>query len=416
MEPPSFSVKEICRERNLSPASVVKYLASSGSIATPTNLDSQDSCEWYQEIRKPKPSKAADKIRSEIWREGQRYERRFQFPSSPIPKTTSRKADARIVSQQLEGVNFKPRTQSNAKQPIAQKESTKECFQPENQEAKEKTEGFMESIRANSVVPIERPGRVQELIYQGTSGSKTPIITNWICPRGTDLDFDQETKKVYRLYTLTDPQQGFETDYQILPRLNLERNLCRQLERFQTNALYVKIVANDNPYCLYPACLRIDGEIPTMAAISKYTQYCQSRFDKLIERGSILVTTWSQVLGPRLFAEYLKVYEETALADLMPHLPANIVNIMIDILTDHTKPDPKLMPYFETFATSCIRYFAVEGLFLYKIFGDDVILAWNDSTRIANAIDALRLKNGLPPLPKIYVLHEKRKGKIIDNF
>lgn len=283
-------------------------------------------------------------------------------------------------------------------------------------QAEQNADRFMEGVKANSVVSTERPNRIRQLIFEGSLGVKVPIIANWICPRGTPLIPDEETNRLYRRYTSISPEEGFATDYQILPRIELEKKLCRNLERFSTGAMYLKIVADNNPACLYPACFRIDGEGTTMDSISKYAKYCQNQFDTLIPRGEINVETWSALLGKNLFREYLKEYENISLKDLMPFLPNNIVETEIDILTDHTKPDLEVLPYFKTFASDCIRYFAVEGLFLNKIFKDDVVLAWNDSTRITQTIDALRKKRGLPALPKIYVLHEKRNRKIKDDF
>ena len=283
-------------------------------------------------------------------------------------------------------------------------------------EAQENAEKFMQSIRADSIMAMERPERIKELIFQGSLGIKIPIFTNWICPRGTNLAPDEATQKLFRRYTQTEPKDGFETDYQILPRIELEKSLCKKLERFSTNASYLKIVADDNPYCLYPACLRIDGEEKTMDAIENYSKYCQTRFDESINQGKVEVQTWSEILGTELFKKYLECYEQTKLEDLLPFLPKNIVDLEMDILTDHTKPSQNAQKYFETFAIDCARYFAVEGLFLSEIFRDDVIVAWNDSTRLTRTIDALRLKNGLPALPKIYVLHEKRDGKIVNDF
>ena len=153
-----------------------------------------------------------------------------------------------------------------------------------------------------------------------------------------------------------------------------------------------------------------------MNAIANYSSYVQTRLDSLTGKGNIWVLPWSELLGPKLFDDYLETFEGIKIEDLLPYLPKDIIETEIDILTDHTKPDPILLPRFRRFAEDCVRYFAVEGLFLDKLFGDEVIVAWNDSTRISATIDPLRKINGLAPLPKIFVLHNKKDGELTDNY
>lgn len=415
----------------MAPYPVIKAVLDPASISVPCSLDSQSPKEWYRQVTTPQPSKTADKKLAAIQSERQRYQRRSQFPPKSESKITKKKAASATVSTQLLSQKvIVGRADCQRTDPkVKEKQRRKRLVQAwaGNWERKSSDPGrkeppakiarqFLESILADSVAPPQRPEKIKELIANGIANRATPIIANWICPRGTDLSFDEETERVYRRYTTTEPEEGFETDYQILPRMSLERKLCRKLSRFGTNAIYVKFVADDNPFCLYPACLRIDGVTETISAIRNYSQYCQTRFDELIRNGFLLVTTWSECLGPELFEEYLDTFETTSIESLVPYIPQDSLSDMLNVLTDHTKPDPSVMPYFERFAKDCIRYFAVEGLFLYKLFGDEVILAWNDSTRIASTIDGLRVKEGLPPLPKFYVLHEQRDGKIVNNY
>ena len=238
--------------------------------------------------------------------------------------------------------------------------------------ARKSTNALMDSIEKTSVVPWERPARIRQLFFEGFLNINTPIVINWICPRGTSLRYDPETERLYRLYTQTDPKDGFDSDYQFTqPKMILERKLARNVggRLDKPSAIYLKIMADDNPYCLYPACLRIDGEKETMQAIAKYTNYSEQRFIKEMWPGAILVDTWSNLLGPEIFSKYLKIYEQTKIEDLLPYLPSNIIDIMTNILVDHTNPDPNLpLIAFRQFAIDCIRYFAVEGYFLDLIF------------------------------------------------
>ncbi len=274
----------------------------------------------------------------------------------------------------------------------------------------------MKSISDNSVMSMERPRKIMDLANEAVLNNSDLIILNWICPRGTDLQYDEETKKVYRRFTLTDPQEGFDTDYQILPRIKLEEELVRRFRRFNIPATYYKAVADDNPPCLYPASLRIDGFTETMNTISRYSDYAQGRFDELLGKDAVWVLPWSNILGTEVFEESIKLFNETDIQTLLEVLPKDTFKIVRESLIEHTKPDENASLGFDRFAEDVIKYFAIEGYYLYKKWGDNVVLAWNDSTRKTKIIDSLRIVNGIPPLPKIFVLHEKKSGKILNDY
>lgn len=275
---------------------------------------------------------------------------------------------------------------------------------------------FWGYVKANSVVPPQRPQRIKELMQQGALGIANPLIFNYICPPGTPLALGERTNQLYRRFTNISPDEAFKRDYRLYPRLNLERGLARALKRSQTNSEYWKIVADDNPYCLYPECLIIDGERPTLAAIESYTSYAQGQLNQLLTPEVITVSTWSGLLGREMFMRMIEMYRRTSFQSLVPYLPPDVIDTELDVLVKHTQPDPSLLPAFTTFAQNVVRQYAVEGLILYEIFGDNVILAWNESTRRSNIVDPLRIANGIKALPKIFVLHEQKDGAIINNF
>ena len=110
MEPPIFSIKQICRETGLPPMSVINAILSPGTNIIPVSLDNQTPKLWLKETLAPQPSKTADQLRSKLWQEGQRqrYQRRSQFPESNQPKTIRRKAESRISAWQLMRVRVQP--------------------------------------------------------------------------------------------------------------------------------------------------------------------------------------------------------------------------------------------------------------------------------------------------------------------
>ena len=286
----------------------------------------------------------------------------------------------------------------------------------EREKAIKVASSFYESIKQASVAPPERPARIKELIQYAALGIETPLIINWICPAGTPLEYDQETEKLYRKYPQIDPAEGFLKDYRIVPRLGLEKRLVEMVERTESKAEYIKIVADNNPHCLYPACLRLDGEVETRNAIETYASYVQTKLDELVGERKVSVLTLSSLLGAPGFKEFMKLFKETNVEDLLPFLPPDVIETEIDVIAKHTQLTANLKPKLKSLAVDVIKQYAVEGYFLNEMFGDSVILAWNESTRRSQIIDSLRKAKGLPPLSKMFVLHEKRQGKIIDNY
>lgn len=285
------------------------------------------------------------------------------------------------------------------------------------EKATSRTNSFMSFLESESVMSPQRPARIKELLMQASTNTGEAIFINWVCPPGTPLEYDEETGKLYRLFSGTDPKQGFEKDYRLYPRIDLERRFVGQIDKLGTQkAAYIKNVADDNPYCLYPACIRIEGEEETLSSIGEYSEYVQGQLDSLVGDDKIWVMRWSELLGPELFQESVARFKNTKYADLEPYLPPSVLDTEIDVLSKHTSPNPELLPVFRQFAKDVIVQYNVEMDMLYDAFGDNVVLAWNESTRRGAMIDALRKSKGRPPIPIIYVLHRRRNEEIVNNF
>lgn len=383
LKPPAFSVKEIARERGINPSTVTSAVKN-GSVFV-SNTDGAQLKAYLQEPNGQRVNgKSLNEIASRnasIKRAVRQADYRSRAPGGgPIVKrrvlgsSVEKKLVAlgmerlKVVLEPMNKESINQQRKDKIKKRLASRwalrDSKNLCVTEKNERVELNTEKFMQSIQARSVVSPERPKRIRELL----SGQDTPLLFNWVCPPGTPLTYDPETEKLFRLYSQIDPEGGFKNDYRLYPRLNLEKDLVGLLNRFDMPLMYIKSVADNNPYCLYPACLRIDGPEKTATCIKKYTQFVQKQLDAQIG-------------------------------------PVGSIWVM-----------KRLKPLLQKFAGNVIRQYAVEGYFLYEAFGDNVILAWNESTRRSSIIDSLRKARGIPPLPKIYVLHEKRDGKIIDNF
>jgi len=286
-----------------------------------------------------------------------------------------------------------------------------------NPEDKKRTDSFMSFVYSSSVMSPQRPGRIKELVANAASNDGEVIFINWICPPGTPLNFDEETGKLYRLFANSNSEDGFKKDYRLYPRIDLEKRFAKQVKELGiSRATYIKTIADDNPYCLYPACLRLEGEEATLQSIEGYSIYVQEQLNKLTDQNDIWVMRWSELLGPDLFQQFLGRFYNTKFEDLEPYLPSNFLDIELDVLTKHTEPDPKLLPAFKQFAKDVIVQYNVEMDILYEAFGDNVVLAWNESTRRGAMLDALRKMKGRPPIPKMYVLHRKDNEEIVNNY
>ena len=318
------------------------------------------------------------------------------------------------ISKRRMRVLLEPATENDKSQSRTGNRKTDSKKQTDKTELE--VDALWESVLSMSVVPPERPSRIKELLGDVVSGKGSACIVNWICPPGSPLQLDASSGALYRRFTQIDPAQGFINDYRLYPRLDLERQLVSLIGRKYPTLNYFKIIADDNPYCIYPKSLQVDGTDKTLGAISNYGKYVQSQLDTLVGSGAIWLMNWSEMLGPKLFEEFLETFRQTRIEDLLPFLPPNIIEIEIDVVTKHTNLGKELLPYVRNFVKGIIRQYAVEGYFLYELFGDNVILAWNESTRRSNIIDSLRKLRGVPPLPKIYVLYNKRGGKIENNF
>lgn len=423
LEPPLIKVVEICRATGLPPIAVLNSLLKVESIAEPTTFNGQDSRKWLDEVKTPKSSKVTDKVRAKIQAETQRYNRRFQFPNPPIPKTTRRRAESQIINWQLGQQRIRLKSDKNSKDEFGSIQTEQEIsgeyreFSRKDLEvAASKAKRLIEILKASSVVPLERPKGIKEIFIKSALNNEPVIVLNWICPAGTPLEVAPNGSGLFRSYLKVNPELGLDKDYRLIPRLDLERKLIKAFERCEIPLWYIKLVADDNPYCLYPYSLEKDGESSTMRAHAEYARYTQFRLDQEIGEGKITVLTVSEFLGPERFRKLLRLFESTPINSLLPFLPENILEIEKDVISKHTNLSPSLLEQLDGFVEKVIRQYGCEGLMFYEMFGDKVIVAWNESTRRAPTIDAGRKSQRLPPFPKFFVLHRKRGNLIEDNF
>lgn len=275
---------------------------------------------------------------------------------------------------------------------------------------------FQEFVQKNSVAPSERPGRIRQLIRNGILNGEKPIVLNWICPPSSPLQLDPKSNKLYRSFNRLDLERCFREDYRLYPRVQLERDLSKAIAETGSGLRYTKAIADDNPFCLYPPSIEIDGETSVLGNIYAYSRYTQQALDQLVESPGILVRNWSDLIGSDLFRTAIELYKQTSIEQLLTYLPPNTLETELDVITKHTHLSDSLKPYLRPLAEDVIRQYAIEGYILYQAFDDNVILAWNESTRRSAIIDALRKAKGLPSLPKIFVLREKKEGRIVDDF
>ncbi len=426
---PTFMVLEMCRITGLPPMPVIKYLISPDSIASPIGLVNQDPRKWLKEVQTPSPSKRRDKIISGIQKERQRFQRRPQFPNSSVPKTTRRKADNLTAKYQMERVRFRLKSDEEVSEQKSQgrkkaRDEMKRKFEirwmskargPQikatrqgMKEAGEKSSKLLDILSSSSVMSPQRPSKIKELATQAVLTRDPFIVINWICPASTPRKLAPDASGIWRSYLGINQKAGFEKDYLLLPRLNLEKKLIRAFERTGVPFLYLKLVADDNPYCLYPYCLKKDGEQKTMEEIASYARYVQERLNRELGKGKIIVWTVSEFLGKERFRRLIRLFDDISIEELLPFLPQNIVDTEMEIITKSSTFGPELQPFLESFSKLYIRQYAAEGLIIREMLGDNVIIAWNESTRRNSTIDAGLKSKGFDPFPKIYVLYNER--------
>lgn len=418
MESPLLSVKEICRATNLPPTVVVNYLLLPGAIVFPEGLVGQTLKDWQREQKIPQSSKMANRIRAQIWNESQRYERKFQFPSGNTPKTTERKARARIIDYQLNNVRLALKAESDETPKNSKREKVyyPRYLSKELSLAEQRVQELLTELNKNSVMSMQRLGRIKELLLQGALLGEPFLLVNWICPAGTPLALAPDNSGLFRSYVRIDPEEALKKDYRLVPRLDQERILVDSFEKAAIPLFYLKLVADDNAYCLYPFSIDKDGEQPTKDAMKNYSCCAQNLMDREIGKDRVTVLTVSDFLGPEGFERLIRLFRDTRIEELLPFLPKDIFPIEKDVITKHTKLSADLLPYLDRFVEAVIRQYAVEGLIIAETLSDNVVVAWNESTRRFATIDAGRKAQDLPAFPKIFVLYEKRDGQIINNY
>lgn len=434
---PRTSALELARMTRL-PISEVMKVINAGSVVLNGRIEPQQAFTIGYSGTKRKNT-VYQRIQATVWGETQRYQRRFQFPANSAKgQLTRNKIDglfkkekakrARIAFQPLEPDVPQP----TSTKPLTIAEQLKlaarftnrgdrvidKSTRRETQVKITRFNRFIDERQGEGAAPPSQRTRIKLLLMDAASDGESVTIINWICPPGTPLKLDSESGTLYRSFVGIDPEQGFNSDYRLADRLDRERALVKALDDSGAPYRYVKLVADDNAFCLYPAGLRVDGVQPTMDAVADFAAYAQRRLDTEIGPDKIEVMTVSQALGPQRFAQLVNTYQNTSIDDLLPFLPPNTIEIGLDVVNKHTKVDLELLPYFRQFVEDGIRQYGVEGsaTFLDQVFGPRIILAWNESTRRTAIIDSLRKAQGFDPLPKIFTLYNKVNGQIDKNY
>lgn len=437
MELPRTSVVELARITRIPYKLVLDGLMSGEIILNGripkvvASIDLDDP----KKVKVAQRGKQYDQAASKIWSETQRYERRFQFqPPKAKGRPTKRRIEALVVDRQIRKakvvfVDPSDITPAPSSEEIRRREITDQFryqnkaqdstwkSKQERQEAEGKTRDFMNFIKRFSVASMQRPDKIRELVFKAALLGEPINFINWICPPGTPLQYNQQDDSLYRQFTGRQPEEGFDTDYRLKPRLALEKRLVTTLNQLKIPYNYYKIVADDNPYCLYPTSIRLDGEQPTREAICRFAEYAQRRLDEEIGEGNIQVVTMSQLTGENGFAELIRTYNQTSFEQIQPKLLPNTMDKELGILESHTNLSPELLKYLPEMAQRVIRQYGVEGLLLDKFFDGKLIYLWNESTERPIIIDALRMVLGaFDKSPMAFVLHEKRGDQIKDNY
>lgn len=280
----------------------------------------------------------------------------------------------------------------------------------------EGAERLMEIWKGRSVMPFERPRRIQQIIENSMMTRQSINIVNWICPAGTPLNFSPQGD-TYQRYVGVSMEVAFKKDHRLYPKLDLEKDLVKSFGQITSlpKPKYLKIMADDNPLCLSPYGIQLDGKKPTMESVAKYANFVQQELDTLVGQDMISVSTFSNLLGPKMFRRFVATFKSLSYNDIATYLPKDAIENELRIAEKHMKVGPEILLKLDGYVKKVLRQYAVEGLYMYKIFGDNLIMAWNESTTRSQTMDSLRKKMGIPTIPKIFVLHRKEKNEIQDN-
>ncbi len=222
MELPTFSLKEVSRVTDLNPLVIARNTLSLESDAAIVGMGSNFS-EWLKKTRTPRPSKRLDRLASIIWREGQRYQRRPQFPSGgAVGKPTRRRVESRVAQYQISQTKITIR-QTNLEE--AKKQRRLKISRKRKERAVRQLTREMPNLKSLSRIfqvydLLGNTGNISSATQRAfQSWEKTGIIDffQFTCPRinATAL-FGPCPKK----YLLTDPSgNNFESTINRLKRL-----------------------------------------------------------------------------------------------------------------------------------------------------------------------------------------------------
>lgn len=87
-------------------------------------------------------------------------------------------------------------------------------------------ERLTEIWKGRSVMPLERPRRIQQIIENSMMTRKPINVVNWICPAGSALYFSPQGD-TYQRYVGVPMEVAFKNDHRLYPRLDLEKDLVK---------------------------------------------------------------------------------------------------------------------------------------------------------------------------------------------
>jgi hypothetical protein len=255
----------------------------------------------------------------------------------------------------------------------------------------------------------ENPRRIRELISRGQ-----PItFFNWICPPRTPVWIPDPPTPLVACRFLGPRDEGFEESEpcrRLVDTENETRVFLKMARKCGVNFRYLKVFADDNPHCLYPSTLEIQGEKEIEEIFLEFFIWYQDRVDSLFGKG-IEVVSWGEISAP-----YRKLYDDIfnrPFDDISPMLPKGIVEEEQRILMEHCGFQASWRFQIKDFTERVIRSYAAEGVVLNALEKDWImpnqILLCDESTRVFPAqIEAGRKLKGIDRLPKIFVLYPRR--------
>lgn len=271
MELPPMSIKEISRIIGLSPRVVLNCIVDDETyqLTVPGNI---------KDLTKPRRSKFWDRTSANIWSEGQRYQRKFQFqPVNTKGKPTRRKIETRIEEEQVQNlqVTFVPKENTYTRD--------KEQREVKKVDISLEADLLQFFIDKGRYKPVE-PTAVKELLRRGLAGEQIYMPTiacyNHIY-EGLGISMD------------IDPAQG------LLPPSSDRRDLVRIATYIQNWQFLKDFIPTLIPLIILPDVdLRVLGEICKMPrGVYERAALYKTNLEQTISQTGIPVVAFSELLN-----------------------------------------------------------------------------------------------------------------------